>query len=419
MSLTRQLAERLSGAVDEAAVDYLRVLTLTNGAAAIGDLGAFGNLQTRLPVDPQTPPGAAFVHAVHLHARTQDDFHPSGRVHVGAVTLAASLALSEHARGRLYECLSAGYETMCAIACVYAPDAQQRGYRPTGMFGPFGAAAAAGVALELDTDGIATALGLAAARSGGTNQSWLAGTDEWLLEVGYAARSGVEAALLAQAGVTSAAHALEGSAGWARAFFDDDGASRLVSALAGPRSYVREVAQKPYPVSGIAQVATRLACDAYDPAATFPDGVEVRMSEAEAQYPGSANCGPFHSRSDALMSVAFCVASGLSDGAVRIGRLDAPQELAEHVKRVEVVPDPQLAEGTATLAFDGNGSHHESRQTSAQILYAGWDDQSLNAAPLALRSEADIAAVASLRQALEPQYADATDIARLLRRQND
>ena len=50
--------------------------------------------------------------------------------------------------------------------------------------GAVGAAACASVALGLDLDGTANAIALAAARSGGTNQSWISGSDEWMLELG-------------------------------------------------------------------------------------------------------------------------------------------------------------------------------------------------------------------------------------------
>jgi 2-methylcitrate dehydratase PrpD len=414
VSLTLALAERSREPADEPSLAYLRALSLTNVAAAIGTRGRFEDIAGRLPLDPLSVPGAAFIHAVHLHARTQDDFHPTGRVHVGAVALAATLALAEDAGDRLLDCVAAGYQAMCTLACVYAPAAQARGYRPTGIFGPVGAAASAAVALGLDIAGTANALGLAAARSGGTNQSWLSGTDEWLLEVGYAARSGVEAALLAQQDVKAAPEALEGRAGWARAFFDDEGAARLAAALEVKRSHLLDVAQKPYPVSGIAQVATSLACEAHAWNVAFPDEVEVRMSEGEAAYPGSANRGPFRSRSDALMSVAFCVACGLTDGTVQLGRLEAPHELEREASRVRVVPDRGLAEGTAILEMGPTGARRLTA-TAQDILYAGWEDEALSAGPLARRSEASEATVAAVRIELAQVRPDAVRLVGLLR----
>ena len=210
----------------------------------------------------------------------------------------------------------AGHETMCAAASVLPPEAQRRGLRPTGVFGPLGAAAAAGVALGLDEEGIANAIGLAAARSGGTMQAWLDGSDEWLLECGAAARAGVEAALFTVAGVVAAPHALEGKSGWLRAFFGDSDPRQLAAAVERQDSYVTEVAVKPHPVSGIAQAATELGRRANtDGGGRNVTSVRVHLSEDEVRYPGSLNRGPFRSRSDALMSVRFCVACSLTDGA--------------------------------------------------------------------------------------------------------
>src|SRR5699024_264953 len=122
------------------------------------------------------PSGNAFIGAMALHGRTQDDFYPHGRVHVGAITLAATLALADDAGDRLLECLAAGYDTMCLVAESGSSYVQTRGLRPSGIFGPLGAAASAATALGLDEAGVANAIGLAASLAGGTNQAWLSGT---------------------------------------------------------------------------------------------------------------------------------------------------------------------------------------------------------------------------------------------------
>jgi 2-methylcitrate dehydratase PrpD len=332
---------------------------------------------------------------MRLHGRTQDDFHPRGRVHVGAVTLAATLALADRAKQKLFECLAAGYRTMCTVASGYSPGAQRRGYRPTGIFGPIGAAAAAGVAIGLDRDGVANAIGLAAARSGGTMQSWLSGTDEWLFEVGAAARAGVEAALLTEAGAVASAEAFEGSAGWARAYFGDEGAAQLARALVESRSHIAEVAVKPYPVSGIAQVPTDLGRQAHaelDGQTVY--SAVVRLSEPEATYPGSSNYGPFRSRSSALMSVGFCVACALSDGMVRLERLERPNDLADLAASVQIKLDETLGESEAVLALDVGGERREYAGEGVSLLYPTWETIVREGAIVAVRSEADPALVA-------------------------
>lgn len=415
MPLTHDLAELAAIAVDETAANYLRALTATNMAAAIGHLGASARLIDGFPLDPGTPGGAGFIFGAKLHARTQDDFHPLGRVHVGAVALASALALADRVQSRTLESLAAGYQVMSTIAVVYAADAQRKGFRPSGLFGPLASAATAATALGLDREGVANAIGLAAARSGGTNQSWIAGTDEWLLEVGYAVRSGIEAALLTEFGVRAAPDALEGKAGWARALFDDAGATRLVDAMKTAHCRIREVAVKPFPVSGIAQVATHLACEVHTHTINAtPDEVTVKLSPAEAAYPGSANRGPFRSRSDALMSVAFCVAAGLADGFVSLNRLENPNELAALIQKVTLEPDPQLEERQASLEFLVSGRRLTLSADASSLLHPEWASLKADVMSLAARSEAEPARVASVCDALSPTKVDARRLRALL-----
>jgi 2-methylcitrate dehydratase PrpD len=411
MTLSCALADRAQAPLSPADADRLRTLTLTNLAAGAGALGRATQLLGQLPFDRGRPSDAAFLTGMILHARTQDDFHPTGRVHVGAVTLAATLALADRAGPRMLECLAAGYETMCAVASVYSPVAQKRGSRPTGMFGPIGAAAAAGVALGLDRDGIANAVGLAAARSAGTMQSWLSGTDEWMFEIGAAARAGVEAALFTEAGAVASAEAFEGDAGWLRAYFGEQSPDHLATAVARAGSYVAEVAVKPYPVSGISQVPTALACQAH--AELNGQGVQslvIRLSEREAAYPGSANAGPFRSRSDALMSVAFCVACGLTDGTIRLGRLEQPNELGDVVSAVRVEADDRLQEEEAVLELTAESGQREFRGVGSALLYPEWASLRYDGAVVAMRNEADADGVERFITLLAEERPDASAV---------
>jgi len=395
--IAEQLTDRALRPITERETDALRTLTLSNVAAAVGERGSLAELSRQLPLDAARAPGdAAFLFAAQLHARTQDDFFPEGRVHVGAIALAAVLALADEAEDRTLECLAAGYRVMCDVAAVYSAEAQRCGLRPSGVFGPVGAAAAASAALKLSPGQTVNAVGLAAAACGGHNQAWISSTDEWVLEVGAAARAGVEAALFTLAGARAAPEAFEGRAGWAAAFFGDPGAERLAAHLAGPALDARMVAVKPYPVSGIAQVPTALACALHDEIGS-PRLVKVRvwMSPVELAYPGSANTGPFASRSGALMSVAFCVACGLLDGTVRLNRLDNPgaTDLAGLLALIDVAADPGLTENESRLVIDVDGAELVRTGRAAGLLYPGWKDLGTDVAGLATRSEAELAVV--------------------------
>lgn len=404
--IAERLAERARGAAGAEETDVLRALTATNIAAAVGDRGSMAELTNRLPLDVRrSPADAAFLFAAQLHARTQDDFYPEGRTHVGAIVLAATLALADEVEGRTLDCLAAGYRTMCDVASVYSTHAQRAGLRPSGVFGPFGAAAAAATALSLSPAGTANAIALAAAACGGHNQAWIASTDEWMLEVGAAARAGVEAVLFTRAGARAAPDAFEGRAGWAAALFGDPGASALARRLAGPPVDARVVAVKPYPVSGIAQVATDLACGLHNEIGSRrPSAVRVRMSPIESAYPGSAGTGPFSSRSGALMSVVFCVACGLLDGAVRLDRLENPgsDELRALLDVVDMAADPDLAENESRVEVDVDGTSLVRTGRAADLLFPPWSRSSTEADALARRSEADpdvvVEAISELRR---------------------
>jgi len=92
-------------------------------------------------------------------------------------------------------------------------DHYQFGYHQTATAGAFGATVAAGRLLALDDDAMRHALGLCATMASGLKSQF--GTMGKPLNAGLAARTGVEAALWAQAGMTSARDALAGPLGFA------------------------------------------------------------------------------------------------------------------------------------------------------------------------------------------------------------
>jgi 2-methylcitrate dehydratase PrpD len=421
MALADDLARRALSPVSEAETAALRTVTLTNVSAAAGYRGRLADLINRLPLDSGRAPDAAYLLATQLHARTQDDFFPGGRSHVGAIVLAATLALADEVGDRTLSCLAAGYRTMCDVSAAYWSQAQQTGLRPSGVFGPFGSAAAAAVALSLSPEETVNAIALAAAACGGHNQAWISSSDEWLLEVGAAARAGVEAALFTRAGARAATgEAFEGSAGWAAAFFGEPGAPRLAKQLTGPITDATTVAIKPYPVSGIAQMPTQLACALHTAIGRQrPTAVRVHMSPAELEYPGSTNTGPFTSRSAALMSVAFCVAAGLLDGALRLDRLDRPggADISALMDDVVVTADHSLAENESRVEVDWGGGRTLVRTARApDLLYPSWAQLTANVTELAQRCEASQDIVRQAMAELSCRRPDATQLRALLER---
>ena len=390
MSLALELADDALRAAKAADVQLLNTFLLSNLVVAAGArpqeplLGAIATF-----TDDNTS-GRAYRLSARMHFRTQDDFDPGGRVHVGAVVIPAVLAIDG---ASVLEPMAAGYSVLTRVARIYRDEAEARGLRPTGMFGPIGAAAAAGVALGLDRERLGSAIAISTTMCAGTNQSWVDGTDEWLLVVAATARAGVEAALAAQTGVQGAQWAFEGQAGWAPAFFGDSDAALLAKAVGDDSFGLDHVSVKAFPVSGIAQVPTTLASSMgkrFD--FRTPERLEIRVPPREFNYPGSSNRGPFKSRSDSLMSIARCGALAYANGRIPLHLLAGPPLDNEEavLEVIDLVSDSALAEGAAELRVSMKGHEVALTGHDAELLHPTWDDLTDDLEGLAERCEVPV-----------------------------
>lgn len=164
---------------------------------------------------------AAFLSGTAGHGIELDDGHRQGSVHPAVCVIPAAL-YAAHGRGisgtRLLEAIVCGYEAMIGIAVISHPHLRRRGFHPTSAAGVFGAAVAASVVLGLDEQETANAIGLAASGAAGLFAFINGGTDVKRLHAGHAAREGLQAALLAQAGVAGPPNVIEGRDGFMQAF---------------------------------------------------------------------------------------------------------------------------------------------------------------------------------------------------------
>lgn len=196
------------------------------------------------------PAGAALLNGAFAHSLDFDDTHAAGTLHPGAPVIPAALAAAEMTGARGADVLAAivaGYEVTCRLAVAMpAGDHYDRGYHPTATCGVFGAAAAAGRVLGLGAAAVADALGIALSQSAGSLQFLANGAWTKRFQVGWAAMAGLSAALLAREGFRGAAEALEGKAGFLRAYSPDPSPDRALQGL-GARYELMETAVKPYP----------------------------------------------------------------------------------------------------------------------------------------------------------------------------
>ncbi len=262
---------------------------------------------------PLSAADRAFVQAVAAHALLWDDSNPALADHPGVVIVPAVLAVAEHRDVTMSELLTAvvcGYETQFALGRLSARPMIGRGLRTTSALGVVGAAAAVARLLALDTESTRAALDVAANLAGGLLQGFDETTMEPFLHAGLAARSGIHAARLGQAGAVTSRYTFEGPTGYLNAL-----AAPTVAPLEiGATWAILQIASKPFPISGAKIGATAAALAArsrgIDPGAIV--NVVVQAPTTSLAYPGSDNSGPFERAAQAQNSFQFCVAAALA-----------------------------------------------------------------------------------------------------------
>ncbi len=200
--------------------------------------------------DRASPLGAALLNGAFAHSLDFDDTHAAGTLHPGAPVIPAALAAAEMAGASGQDVIAAvvaGYEVMNRLAIsMPAGDHYDRGYHPTATCGVFGAAAAAGRVLGLSAAQVADAFGIALSQSAGSLQFLANGAWTKRFQVGWASMAGLAAALTAREGFRGAAEALEGKAGFLRAYSPNPNPDRALQGL-GHQYELMETAVKPYP----------------------------------------------------------------------------------------------------------------------------------------------------------------------------
>ncbi len=200
------IACALAGAREDAAAILRRVLRANGQGGPASLIGGGGTASM---------PDAAFANGVAGHALDYDDVMWTMYGHPTVAILPAALAVAE-AKGRSGRDLVAAYmigvEVAGKIGRWANPAHYEHGWHSTATIGVLGAAAAAARLLDLDEHRIVMALGIAASEAAGVRRNF--GTMTKPFHAGNAARAGVIAAQLAEAGFTADATALDGRFGW-------------------------------------------------------------------------------------------------------------------------------------------------------------------------------------------------------------
>ena len=168
-----------------------------------------------------------------LHALDFDDINPAMFGHPTTVILPALLVLYKFRQLPLTTLLPAfvaGTDVACILGRYLGTDHYERGFHATATLGAVGAAAATANALSLDSTQTSHAIGLAASGAAGLKSVF--GSMAKPLQAGRAAETGYRAALMAQAGITTAPDTLDGPGGFAATHASNPSLDRALDAMA-------------------------------------------------------------------------------------------------------------------------------------------------------------------------------------------
>jgi 2-methylcitrate dehydratase PrpD len=321
---------------------------------------------------------AAMINGTAAHGEDFDNTFEGCPVHTGAVVVPAVLAAAEcyGINGeRTLAGIAAGIEVMCRLGLVSGTHIHSAGFHPTAVLGTFAAAAGVGVALALPAGALVNALGISGSMASGIIEYLADGTWTKRMHAGWAAQSGLRAALMGQHGFSGPRTVFEGEHGFFSGFASplDPDFGPLTDAL-GERWQAERLAFKPFACGTMTQPYIDCAIELKGLGIAADDiaGITCEVGErtvhrlweplASKQRPAT----PY----GAKFSTPYCVAVGFLDGdaglaqftEARIGD-EAVLGLAAKV-RYRVDPDneyPSNYTGHLKVALK-DGTVHEIRR---------------------------------------------------------
>ena len=270
--------------------------------------------------------GAALVNGTAIHGEDFDDTFEGGPIHAGAVIVPAVLAACERhnldGRAALLG-IAVGVETMCRLSTVAPTLTHKAGFHPTAVFGAMGAAAGVGAALKLSPKQMVDALGTAASMASGIIEYLAEGAWTKRLHAGWAAQSGLRAALLGRSGFSGPRTVFEGVHGFFHGFaHTTKGDYAALIGDFGARWVTETLAFKPYPCGTMThpyidcarRLGQRIKADTVlEMECDVGEGTVHRLWEplAVKQKPANGYAGKF--------STPYCIAAGFVRGNVGLG----------------------------------------------------------------------------------------------------
>lgn len=344
------------------------------------------------------PVPAAMINAMHAHTLELDDVHTASKTHGSASLIPAAWACAQALGKSGKEFLLAvvcGYETVNRVGMAFGVSSHRnRGWHATATCGVFGCAAACAKLLNLDTDQIVSALGMAGTQSSGVWAFLGDGSNCKVLHTARATADGMEAAFLAKAGMTGPEHIFEAKDGGLLTAMSDGGDLKKLSAGLGTVYEILNMDMKPYPccrsAHGVIDAAFEIRKELLKKADLERTSLEkqiadIRQVQIETYLVGYKQCavseGCLNPKTtlDAKFSTPYAAAAALLYGKISMKEFELEvvegTEIQRLLHKVHVEPADEFTKQypkhwgcrMKVLQQDGTGYEKEIRDPSGSI----------------------------------------------------
>ena len=322
---------------------------------------------------------AAWVNSAMCHARDYDDTHDGAILHAGVSSVPAAIAAAQ-LRGtlsgaELIAAVAAGLEVTCRLGTAIKVDIIETGFIYTSLLGYFGATAAAGRALGLTLDEMASAFGIVYSSVAGNHQVTRDASLMKRLQPGLAAQAAVVAVQLARRGIRGPQGVFEGIDGFFRVYLQGRVSGDDVRADLGTRFELMNLSYKPYPCCRDTHAAVDAVLELRAEARRAADDIEsIHVGLTAPGY--QMVCVPEHVRLaprtvvEAQFSIPYTVAAAWIDGKLEIGHFTDEAlrrtDVLELASRVTVLRRRRARPRLAALCHPRQGDHSLPRRSDAR-----------------------------------------------------
>ena len=288
------------------------------------------------------------------HGEDFDDTFEGNPMHVGATMVSVFLSAGQFFKlngEQILRGIAIGAELICRMALVSPTAMHKQGFHPTAICSVFGAAAGLGAVLGLNSKQLSSALGVAGSMASGIIEYLAEGTWTKRMHPGWAASSGIHAALLGRSDFLGPRTVFEGTHGFFKAFtikeIEKD-FSHLTKDL-GARWECKNLAFKPYACGTMAQPFVDCAMQLREKINDLSKIKSIKAKVGEGTVhrlwePRKEKNNPSTPYS-AKFSVPYCVAVTLSKGGAGLEEFNetniADQNILKIANLIEYEIDPK------------------------------------------------------------------------------